>query len=217
MRTLGCDEVTGGLELVEKILPRRKEVQPIQRRNDGPKLAKGRFPLTVSRPELLSDGSDRRFRRLVHNLFAFMARHEAVRDGHAEHVGLAGVEYTVLISIGHLSLEGEVNVKTVADHLHMSGAFVTTVTRKLQTLGLIKKKQTNIDRRKISLTLTDKGAGLLRSLAPLQREINDVEFGCLSKEQFEFLLEIMEELIECGDKAVALQRYKSSMDDSKVA
>ncbi len=99
----------------------------------------------------------------------------------------------------------------------MSGAFVTTVTRKLQSLGLIQKKQTNIDRRKISLTLTDKGARLLRDLAPFQREINDVEFGCLSKEQFEFLLEIMEELIECGDKAVALQRYKSSVDDSKVA
>ena len=48
-----------------------------------------------------------------------MARHEAVRDGHAQQVGLAGVEYTVLISIGHLGLDGEVNVKTVADHLHM--------------------------------------------------------------------------------------------------
>lgn len=180
-------------------------------------MTKGRFPLTVSRPELLSDGSDRRFRRLVHNLFAFMARHEAVRDGHAAQVGLAGVEYTVLISIGHLGLEGEVNVKTVADHLHMSGAFVTTVTRKLQSLGLITKRQTNIDRRKISLALTEKGADLLRGLAPFQREINDVEFGCLRKDQFDFLLEILDELIDCGDRAVALQRYKSTIDQSKVA
>lgn len=198
-------------------MAQRKEAGPVRRRHDAPKMTKGRFPLTVSRPELLSDGSDRRFRRLVHNLFAFMARHEAVRDGHAAQVGLAGVEYTVLISIGHLGLEGEVNVKTVADHLHMSGAFVTTVTRKLQSLGLITKRQTNIDRRKISLALTEKGADLLRGLAPFQREINDVEFGCLRKDQFDFLLEILDELIDCGDRAVALQRYKSTIDQSKVA
>src|SRR5258708_28395697 len=58
------------------------------RRTDGPK---GSIPLTVSRPELLSGGTDRDFRRLVHNTFAFMARHEAVRDGHARPIGLAGI------------------------------------------------------------------------------------------------------------------------------
>ena len=174
--------------------------------------------MTVSRPELLSGGTDRDFRCLVHNMFAFMARHEAVRDGHARQIGLAGVEYTTLISIGHLGLDGDVNVKTVADHLHMSGAFVTTVTSKLQTLGLIQKTQDNIDRRRISLAITEKGKELLRRLAPYQREINDVEFACLTKEQFHLLSTIMENLIDCGDKAVALQRYKLTIkDDSKVA
>jgi DNA-binding MarR family transcriptional regulator len=188
------------------------------RRTDGPKVPKGSIPLTVSRPELLSGGTDRDFRCLVHNMFAFMARHEAVRDGHARQIGLAGVEYTTLISIGHLGLEGDVNVKTVADHLHMSGAFITTVTSKLQTLGLIQKTQDNIDRRRISLAITEKGKELLRQLAPYQREINDVEFACLTKEQFHLLSTIMENLIDCGDKAVALQRYKSTIKgDSKVA
>jgi hypothetical protein len=56
------------------------------------------LPLTVSRPELLNDGTDRDFRRFVHNIFAFMARHDAIRDGHARQIGLAGVEYTILIS-----------------------------------------------------------------------------------------------------------------------
>src|SRR5690349_13799573 len=79
------------------------------RRTDGPSVPKTSIPLTVSRPELLSGGTDRDFRRLVHNMFAFMARHESVRDGHARHIGLAGVEYTILISIGHLGLEGDVN------------------------------------------------------------------------------------------------------------
>jgi len=180
--------------------------------------SKASLPLTVTRPELLNDSTDRNFRKLVHNIFAFMARHEAIRDGHARHIGLAGIEYTVLISIGHLALDGDVNVKTVADHLHMSGAFITTVTSKLQTLGLVEKTQDSVDRRRISLVTTEKGKSLLRTLAPYQREINDVEFASLSKEEFLFLSKILEDMIETSDEAVALQRYKSSIkDDSKVA
>jgi DNA-binding MarR family transcriptional regulator len=198
----------------QKIKPERSAVA---RRGDGAK-AKGVLPLTVTRPELLNDDTDRDFRKLVHNIFAFMARHEAIRDGHARHIGLAGVEYTILISIGHLALDGDVNVKTVADHLHMSGAFITTVTSKLQNLGLVEKTQDSVDRRRISLVTTEKGKSLLRRLAPYQREINDVEFGSLSKDEFQFLSKIFEDLIVSGDEAVALQRYKSSIkDDSKVA
>ena len=169
------------------------------------------MPLTVNRPELLNDGTDRDFRKLVHNIFAFMARHEAIRDGHARQIGLAGVEYTILISIGHLSLDCDVNVKTVADHLHMSGAFITTVTSKLQGLGLVEKTQDSVDRRRISLAITEKGKALLRKLAPYQSEINDVEFGSLSRDDFQRTSRIFEELIASSDKAVALQRYKSSI------
>jgi MarR family transcriptional regulator, organic hydroperoxide resistance regulator len=198
----------------EKPRPGRNQ---LPRRGDAAK-SKGALPQTVTRPELLNDGTDRDFRQLVHNIFAFMARHEAIRDGHARQIGLAGIEYTTLISIGHLALDGDVNVKTVADHLHMSGAFITTVTSKLQALGLVEKIQDNVDRRRISLVTTEKGKSLLRKLAPYQREINDVEFGSLSKDDFQFLSRVLENLIVSGDEAMALQRYKSSIkDDSKVA
>ena len=180
--------------------------------------SRGGLPLTVTRPELLNDGTDRDFRKLVHNIFAFMARHETIRDGHARQIGLAGVEYTILISIGHLGLDGDVNVKTIADHLHMSGAFVTTVTSKLQTLGLIEKTQDSVDRRRISLAITEKGKALLRKLAPYQREINDVEFEPLSRDDFQTVSRILEALIDSSDKAFALQRYKSSIKEAtKVA
>ena len=198
----------------EKPRPGRNQ---LPRRGDAAK-SKGALPVTVTRPELLNEGTDRDFRQLVHNIFAFMARHEAIRDGHARQIGLAGIEYTTLISIGHLALDGDVNVKTVADHLHMSGAFITTVTSKLQALGLVEKTQDSVDRRRISLLTTEKGKSLLRKLAPYQREINDVEFGSLSKDDFRFLSKVLEDLIVSGDEAVALQRYKSSIkDDSKVA
>src|SRR5688572_22918562 len=101
---------------------------------------KQRAPLTISRPELLIDGSDAHFRRLVHNLFAFGARHEAIRAGHANRIGLTGIEYTFLVSIAHLEDEGDVSVKQLAEHLHLSGPFATTMVGKLIQRGLVDKE-----------------------------------------------------------------------------
>jgi DNA-binding MarR family transcriptional regulator len=165
-------------------------------------------PLTISRPEMLVNGSDRHFRQLVHGLFGFFARHEAVRSGHAARIGLVGIEYTVLISIRHLSAEGgDVSVNRVANHLHLSGAFVTTVTNKLLNRGLIHKTVDPLDRRRVKLEVSAKGDDLLAELAPVQRQVNDVQFGCLSSSEFHQLLKITERLIETSEQAVRFQSF----------
>src|SRR6201986_4826716 len=108
-------------------LAARFESRPLQERPQTRKPKPGSVPapLTISRPELLINGSDRHFRRLVHGLFGFLARHEAVRSGHGARIGLVGIEYTVLISIRHLAAEEtDVSVNRVAEHLFLSGAFV---------------------------------------------------------------------------------------------
>jgi DNA-binding MarR family transcriptional regulator len=169
--------------------------------------ARAAMPLTISRPELLSEGRDRKFRHLVHALFGFAANHERIRSGHGKVIGLAGIEYTVLISIAHLSQDGDVNVKTVADHLYLSGAFITSVTRRLLQRGLIHKKIDSGDRRRVTLTVSNNGRAALERLAPIQRQVNDVEFGCLSREEFELLTDIVDRLIDSGARAVALQNY----------
>jgi DNA-binding MarR family transcriptional regulator len=172
-------------------------------------------PLTISRPEMLVNGSDRDFRRLVHNLFGFLARHEAVRSGHGARIGLVGIEYTALISIRHLSAEeGDVSVNRVADHLHLSGAFVTTVTNKLLKRGLIHKTTDPADRRRVRLEVSDKGSALLAKLAPVQRRVNNVQFDCLSARDFRQLLDITERLIDSSERAVKLQAYLAGQPDS---
>ncbi len=166
-----------------------------------------RAALTISRPELLVDGSDAQFRRLVHSLFGFLVRHQTLREGHAAVIGLAGIEYTTLISIRHLSAQGDVHVRAVADHLHLSGAFVTTVTNKLETKGLITKTSHPGDRRRISLVVTQHGAELLERLAPTQQQVNDVQFGTLTAKEFHQLLDMVQRLVDSSDRAIALQRY----------
>ncbi len=168
--------------------------------------------LTVSRPELLVDGSDVDFRRLVHGLFSFMASHEEIRAGHARVIGLAGIEYTVLISIAHLAQGGDVSVSAVAQHLRLTGAFITNVCNRLLSLGLVDKSVDTNDRRRVVLTVTAEGRQQLAKLAPTQRQVNDVEFGCLSAREFAGLVDVIERLVESGEKAVALQKYLEQGD-----
>src|ERR1700722_7737879 len=130
-------------------------------------------PLTVSRQELLINGSDRDFRALVHGMLAFAARLEAVRSGFAGMLGLTGIQYTILISVSHLERAGEVSVSMVATHLHISGAFVTIETGKLLKLGLVTKRPDPRDRRRVCLSMTKKGTDLLHRLAPTQSQVNE--------------------------------------------
>jgi MarR family transcriptional regulator, organic hydroperoxide resistance regulator len=174
-------------------------------------------PLTISRPEMLVNGSDRHFRRLVHSLFGFLARHEAIRGGHGARIGLVGIEYTTLISIRHLHAEeGDVNVNRVAEHLHLSGAFVTTITNKLAKRGLIHKSVDPADRRRVKLQVSEKGDALLAELAPLQRQVNDVQFGCLNQSEFLQLLDMVERLIASSENAVRLQAYLANGPTAKI-
>jgi DNA-binding MarR family transcriptional regulator len=185
--------------------------KPRRRRSEVP------APLTVSRPELLVNGSDRHFRRLVHGLFGFLARHEAVRSGHAARIGLVGIEYTVLISIRHLAVEEtDISVNRVAEHLFLSGAFVTTVTNKLVKRGLIHKLPDPNDRRRVRLEVSDRGNALLAELAPVQRQVNDVQFGCLSTAEFLHLLDMTERLIDSSDRAIRLQSYFGVQPASEI-
>jgi len=186
---------------------------PARKRSAGPapasrKAAKrGPVPLTVSRPELIVNGSDRDFRELVHNLFGFFALHERLRSGHGKYIGLGGVEYTVLISIGHLAREGDVNVKTVADHLHLSGAFITATTNRLLKMGYIHKTVDTADRRRVTLTVSSKGRAALETLAPVQRRLNDLEFASLTRQEFFMLNDLLRRMIADSHRAVALQDY----------
>ena len=175
--------------------------------NDGkPAEFRPVVPLTISRDELLVDGGDGVFRRMVHAFFAFNARHETIRDGHARRIGLAGTEYTILISIAHLGQNVPVNVKIVAEHLHVTTGFITNTTRKLQSRGLVRKTRDTTDRRKTNLTVTPKAIALLEELAPFQRPVNDAEFGSLSRAEFLQLSGMIERLVSSSEDAARLQR-----------
>ncbi len=64
------------------------------------------MPLTVSRPELLVEGSDQQFRQVIHDALGFSSRLQEIRNQLGEVIGLTGPAYSILIAIDHLSSEG---------------------------------------------------------------------------------------------------------------
>ena len=164
-------------------------------------------PLTVSRKELLNEGTDGDFRRLVHALLPFLAVHSAIRDGYASILGLSGPQYSVLLCIRTLYATGPVSVKMLADHLRLSGSFITAETNALELKGLVSKERGAADKRMVALSLTTEGAELLDSIAQLRQHVNDVQFESLSTEQFRMLVPMVESLVVSGERALALLNF----------
>lgn len=168
---------------------------------------KRRVPLTVNRPELLVDGTDDQFREMVHNALAFSVRLQAIRDGYARYIDLSGVQYTILISIGHLQGDRDIGVSEIAEHLSLSGTFVTTETRKLVSQGLLTKETSKADRRRVCLKLTDKSWELLEKLSEIQSDINDAHFAPLTARDFLRFSTLMKELSDSTDRALLILEH----------
>lgn len=162
-------------------------------------------PLTASKAALLVNGEDRVFRQFVHDTLAFAARIQAVRSGLAEVVGLTDAGYSILISVLHLEdQENEVGVNRLAEHLHLSGAFVTIEVGKLVNAGMLRKETHPEDRRRVVLTVTEQGRQALANLAHVQRPVNDALFAALSGDDFRRFAAVMAKLTDCGDRALEL-------------
>ena len=166
--------------------------------------------MTVSRPELLLDGSDLAFRQMVHDIMAFAARMQENRARVAAYAGLSGQQYTILITIAHNQDQDGFGIIQVAEHLRLSGAFVTIEVNKLVESGLVRKKPNPVDRRRVLLTVLPRGRELLDKLSRVQRPSNDTIFGSLSADAFRTLRTVIPQLVDGSDQSLKLIDFLTS-------
>ena len=157
---------------------------------------------TTSREELLVGGSDAKFRQMVYDLFTISTHMQSVRDHVAVRVGVTGPQYSILLAIAEMQDNVGVGVKRVADHLHVSGAFVTAETGKLLKLGYLVKRPNPEDRRRVRLTLSAKGRHETDQVLAELCRINDIFFGDLDKKAFDKLSEIAASMIDSAKEAL---------------
>jgi hypothetical protein len=164
------------------------------------KSKKIRTELTISRPQLMVEGSDRAFRQFLHDTLAFSARLQAVRGQLGAVIGLSGTQYTVLIAIAHLSgIDEKVGVN------------------KLVAGGLVEKETDKEDRRRVVLTITAKARALLNELAPVQRPVNDVLFRAMTAADFERTRKLMSDMVDAADEAIRMLDYSARKGPAKPA
>jgi MarR family transcriptional regulator, organic hydroperoxide resistance regulator len=181
------------------------------RRPEAMRDASVRPPVTTARPELTADGTGERFRQLVSDLLTIAVRMDAVRGRFAGLVGVTPPQYTILVTVAQMEVAlGGATVRAVADHMHVSGAFVTAETGKLAKKGLLAKRPNPSDGRSVLVTLTARGRKALDAALPHIRAVNDVFFGKLGAEEFERLAAAAARIVEASPAAVLLAHALSA-------
>jgi MarR family transcriptional regulator, organic hydroperoxide resistance regulator len=148
--------------------------------------------LSTSLKSLLKDGSDKDFRRLIYNLLSLSNVMVRNREHFAAFIGVTDQQYVIMTILYETP---GATVSHIANQIHVSSQFITLETGKLIKKGLVDKRPSEIDRRSVTLTLTEKGQTLLREVWPLRLRTNDLTFQSLTKERAALLDETIGKLV----------------------
>ena len=159
-------------------------------------------PLTVSRPALLQGGRDDAFRDVIQDLVDFSSRLAQIRETLARQVGLSPPQYRLLMELAHWS-QTKPTVGEIAEALNVSLPFITTETRRLASAGLVRKIGNAKDRRRVDLSLTEKGKAVIETLAPMQRAVNDTLFKEFSGADMKALGRFARALLDASQEGLA--------------
>jgi DNA-binding MarR family transcriptional regulator len=162
-------------------------------------------PLTVSRAALLQGGSDDAFREVIQDLVDYSFRLAQIRETLARQVGLTPPQYRLLMELAHWS-QSKPTVGEIAEALNVSLPFITTETRRLAAAGLVRKIGNAEDRRRVDLSLTDKGSAVIETLAPMQRAVNDTLFKEFSGADMKALGRFARALLDASQEGLALAK-----------
>jgi DNA-binding MarR family transcriptional regulator len=146
--------------------------------------ARESLPLSVTRPEVLTDGTDREFRRLIHRMLIGQARLDAIRESIAARIGVSGTQYHMLMSVLHLQGSAGVSIGALADYLEVTGPHVTGIVGKLVKTGFVRKTANPNDGRGVLVKLTPAGRKKLLQAFEFIAAVNDWLFEGVGREEY---------------------------------
>jgi len=149
------------------------------------------IPLSITRPDVLENGSDERFRALIYDLFVAATRFDEVREGFGRAMGVSGPQYFILVAIARSHGDGGVGVRALGDYLGVASSHVTVEVNKLVKRGLVQKQAHPEDGRRVLITLTTAGIAALEDVAPLRQAINNILFDGMTADEFRTLCRLM--------------------------
>jgi len=125
-----------------------------------------------------------------------------IRSYFGEMLGISGVQYEILMAVQRLEGADGISVSDTATWIRRSPVFVTNEVKNLHNKRLVTKEKAQDDRRKVLLRLTPMARQRIAELAPIQREVNDLLFEKLSASEFRLMVDLISQLLPCGEKAL---------------
>ncbi len=168
---------------------------------------------TVSKPELLDEngGSDRTFRQFLYDFSVLATYMESARTYLASHIDLSSPQYNIVMILAQYQGAEGMSVSDVAQHLHVTTAFITGEIRKLEQDGLVEKRPNPNDGRGILLRLTADGEASVQRIGSQRLLVNNHLFRSLSGEDFHHLSKTVASLID--DFAQTIDMLKVTRKD----
>jgi DNA-binding MarR family transcriptional regulator len=162
-------------------------------------------PLTISRPELLSaDGrDDREFRGTLYLMVLAFSRLQACREAFGREIGLTGSQYAVLIGTAYCQAGSGVSIRALAEHVRLAATHVTTEVNRLVRRRLLDKRPNPLDRRSVQVSLTRDGEQRIDALAPYLRQVNDLLFAGMGRDDMTALERCLRRFAANGERALA--------------
>lgn len=188
--------------------------------SDGARIRPGDYrpPLSVTRPEILRDGSDSAFRELIWGLLVVARRLHKFPEIFGRRIGISSAQYAVLIATAHIQGGAGIGIRALADYMHLPAPHITTIVGRLVDAGLLAKRQNPADGRGVLVSMTGAGDAALRELAPFQQQINDVLFAGLSRQEFEAFTAMIDAfLVNSGlalDKVAEIERKQATPSEA---
>ena len=164
------------------------------------------FPLSVSRPAVLIDGSDSEFRRLIHRMILNEGRLVGIRKAIAKKVGVSGAQYTLLMVVLRLQGNSGIAIGGLADFLEVTGPYVTGEVRRLVEKGYVKKSANPKDRRGVLISLTRQGRARLLAAFDFICRVNDILFDGVTTEEFRVIVRFNQKFMK--NSSIALDWTK---------
>ena len=116
-------------------------------------------------------------------------------------VGLTGPQLVILQEISSL---GEVSVGEVARAVSLSQATLTVILNRMEKCGLLSRRRSQQDKRRVLVSITDNGKQVLEDAPPLMQEAFVDEFSSLQEWEQAMILCSLQRLVSIMD-AKAIQ------------
>lgn len=169
-------------------------------------------PLTTSRPEFLNDGSDAEFREAIYTIVLSVDRLLKCRNAFADILGLTSSQFAVMMGVASRQRSKGVTIKELAEHVSLAPTHVTTEIGRLESKGLLVKRDNEADRRSVLVFLSSSGEAAISRIAPIVRDVNDLLFRHIDARSFDNAQKTARRIVYNSDDALVLLRKQRAIE-----